>query len=215
MNPRTHKILRISTIALASVLGAAVLVVGAVLVRGYNETRDPPGPRTCDCDLLQQWATTLPLTPQDDRLEANEVRVEEGANGFFIGGSGLDDVDVDRQAILDALTAHGFQYKEGVDQPDEWVALFYPGANAREGPWSLEVRAIGKGIGIKIGVTVDGSPWGLETGDDLRDSYQDDHEAALTAQEERQRQAIETLQPLEQALQSMVDTTQTTNQTGP
>lgn len=83
-----------------------------------------------------------------------------------------------------------------------------------EGPWSVDVTSIEKGIGINIGVTIDGSPWGLETIEDVHDFYVEDHQAALAAHEERQRQAIGTLQPLQQALQAMVDTTQTKNQTG-
>ena len=67
------------------------------------------------------------------------------------------------------------------------------------------MTAIGTGLGINIGVTVDGSPWGLETVEGLWDSYQEDYEAAHAVQEQRQQHAIETLQPLKQALQTMVE----------
>jgi hypothetical protein len=110
------------------------------------------------------------------------------------------------QAVLDRR--FGFEacdHRVDLDQPDLWTVIFFPGSNASEGPWSLDIEIFETELGIDIGVTVDGSPWGIETGDDLRDSYQDDYQAALTAQEERQQQAIETLQPLRQALQAIVN----------
>lgn len=52
------------------------------------------------------------------------MTITEGANAFRIAGSGLNDVDVDRQAILDALTAHGFNHRVDLDQPDQWKVIF-------------------------------------------------------------------------------------------
>lgn len=203
MTPQPWRILKISGIILASLLGIAVLVVVAVYVNFYNETRDPMGPRSCECQLLTQWATILPLTPQGDQLSLENVTTNEHADGFQFGG-GLEGVDIDRRAILDTLTSHGLNHRTDIDLPDQWNTIFYPGASASDGPWTFDVTAEETGIGIRIDVAVDGSPWGLETNEDVHDFYVEDHQAALTAQEERQRQAIEALHPLQEALQFMV-----------
>ncbi|MGF1617253.1 MAG: hypothetical protein ACFCU2_05525 [Acidimicrobiia bacterium] len=49
---------------------------------------------------------------------------------------------------------------------------------------------------------MDGTPWGLETIEDLWDSYQENYEAALQAQVERQQEAIAKLQDLEAVMRS-------------
>jgi hypothetical protein len=206
MTPRLRRILRTSTIVIGALLAASLVIFGALLFNFYNETRDPPGPRTCECDLLKQWAATLPLTPNGDRLELSDIRVSEDHGGFSIGGSGLEGVTVDRDAILDILTSHSLNHRTDTDQPDRWNTIFFPGADSRSAPWSFDVTTGETGVGIGLWVPIDGSPWGLETNQDVHELYVEDREAAIAAQEERQHQAIETLQPLQQALQAMATT---------
>lgn len=195
---------RIVTTVLLTVLGLAVAGGIAVLII-LNSIRDPLGPRECECELLKEWTADLPLTPAGNSLEAHEVSVGEFAGGFSIGGSGLDEVDVDRGAIVDALTGSGLNQRVDLDEPDNWNVIFFPGSTANESPWSFDVTSIGGGIGLQIRIPVDGSPWGLETIEDVWNSYQYDREPALAAQEERQRHAIEILEPLRVALETMVE----------
>lgn len=191
-------------ITLASLLGIATLVIGAIFVNFYNETRHPPEARTCDCGLLTQWATNLPVTTEGEPLLQQDVTVNEGPTAFGIVTSGVEPDGFSRDSLIRALTKAGFNQSEGTTTDGLWSASFFPGDPFGDNPWRMTVTAADGEIGIRIGVTVDGSPWGLETNEDLHDFYRDDLEAALAAQEERQQQAIEVLQPLQQALHTMV-----------
>lgn len=203
ISPMAWSARRIVTTVLLTVLGLAVAGGIAVLIILAN-IGDPLGPRECECELFKEWTANLPLTPAGNSLEAHEVSVAELVNGFRIGGSGLEGVVINRDAIFDALTDSGLNHRVDYDEPDRWIASFFPGATQFGDEWDVSVTAIESGVGIQIGVTVDGSPWGLETIEDVWDSYQYDREAALAAQEERQRQAIEILEPVRAALETIV-----------
>jgi hypothetical protein len=205
MSLSTRRYLRTTGIVLGGLLGAAIIVIGVIYVNSYNETRHPTESRTCECDLLTQWASSLSITPQGDQLLHQDVTVDEGPTAFGIGIDGMSPDGFSRAVLIKALTEAGITQVEDTNTDDLWSASFLPGDRFGYNPWRMTITTAEDEIGIGIGVQVDGSPWGLETNEDLHDLYRDDPEAALAAQEERQRRAIETLQPLEHALQTMVD----------
>lgn len=82
--------------------------------------------------------------------------------------------------------------------------FFFPGEAQYQGSWFIDFSQTEEGVGFQVQVDVDSSPCGLETLDDLWNSYDDEYEAAIQAQNERQREALAILQELETALDSMV-----------
>lgn len=205
MTPSTRRYLRTTGIVFGGLLGAAVIVIGVIFVNFYNETRHPTDSRTCECDLLTEWASNLSLTPQGDQLLHQDVTIDEGPTAFGIVINGVSPDGVSREILTKALTEAGFTEVEGTTTDDLWSASFFPADRFGYNPWRMTITTADGEIGIVIGVNVDGSPWGLETNEDLHDLYRADLEAAIAAQEQRQQQAIETLRPLEHALQTMVD----------
>ena len=205
MAPSTRRHLRTTAIVLGGLFGAAVIVIGAIFVNFYSETRHPAEARPCECDLLEQWVANLPLTPQGDQILQQDVTVNEGPSAFGIVTSGVAPGGFGRESLLEALTNAGFSQSEGRNTDELWSASFSPGEPYGDNPWRMTVTSAEGEIGISVGVTVDGSPWGLETNEDLHDFYRDHLEAALATQEQRQQQAIEILAPLQQALEAMTD----------
>lgn len=185
-------------------IGLLIVVAGFYAIT-YIGAEEPPEATACECDLLQSWVIGLPLTPGGDHLAVHEVTVIEGVNGFLAGGSGMQGVLIDRGALVDTLTANGFNHKTIVNRPGMWNVAFYPGAAQFDGPWSFEIISTEDAVGVRVRVTVDGSPWGLETIEDLHDLYRTEPETARTVLEERQRKAITILRSLQQALQSIVE----------
>lgn len=201
MSASTRSYLKIIGLTVFGLIAAGAITVMLML----NSIRDPLGSRNCECELLKEWATMVRFIPEGSHPELDEVRVAESHMEFVIGGIGFEGVTVDRQAMIDALAAHGINHRVAVDQPDRWDVAFFPGGNALDGPWSLDVTARAAGAGITLRVVVDGSLWGLNTIEDLWDSYQEDYQSALAVQVERQEEAIRILRPLQQALESMVE----------
>ena len=199
MAPSNRKYPKVGGILLAILLAGTIALVWTFV----NSIRDPYGPRRCECALLQEWAASLPLTTEGDHFQVHEISTSEDHTGFAIRGSGLEGIVVDRDALLGALTAAGINHQV-LDQADRWIVTVYPGTNRLEAEWELEVTVTETTLGMLINVAVDGSAWNLETIDDLYDFYRDNPEAASNAQEERQSQAIEVLQPLQQALEAIV-----------
>jgi len=195
-----RKYLEVGGIVLAILLAGTVVFVWILV----NSLRDPYGPRSCECALLREWAASLPLTAGGEHLQLHETSTAEDHTGFSIRGSSLEGIAVDRDALLGTLTAAGVNHQMVLDQADRWVVAFYPGTRRFQGEWDFEVTVTETALGMRISVSVDGSPWNLETIEDLYDFYSDNPEAASAAQAERQRQAIETLQPLQQALEAIV-----------
>ncbi len=165
---------------------------------------EPRGSRDCECELMDQWAGELPITRQGDVLGADNVNTAEDWDGFGVGGSRNEPAGFDRRIVEETLTRAGFNMRVDRDDVDFWNVAFFPGQSQGVSPWSIEFTETEGRVGFQVGVRVDGSPWGLETIDDLWDSYQDDYESALNAQEERLREAIAKLKDLEAALKSMV-----------
>lgn len=190
-------------ITVASVVGVALVAAVAFYVNAYSETRDPVGPRVCECEILKEWMASLPLTPEADHLSAEEIYAEEDTLGFWATGGGLDGVNIDREDLIDALTSTGFNHHL-LDTPEGWILNVYPGADRFQGSWDVEVVTTESGIGIGVRVDVDGTPWGLMYAEDLYDLYRTDRANALMVQQERQQQAIEILQPFEEALEDLV-----------
>lgn len=165
---------------------------------------DPLGPRECECELFKEWAAALPLTPEGVHVESDEVSVAELVNGFRLGASRpeLDSFVADE--FIASATSTGLNHEVEVDRDDHWQVAFFPGPDQKSSRWSMRVTMTGGGVGLQVGVTVEGSPWELETIEDVWDSYSTDRDAALAAQEERQQQAIDTLRPLQTALDTLV-----------
>jgi hypothetical protein len=63
---------------------------------------------------------------------------------------------------------------EGTTTEDLWSASFFPGDRFGYNPWRMTITTTDREIGIVIGVNVDGSPWGLETNDDVHNFYRED-----------------------------------------
>ena len=190
-------------IAFASVVGVALVAAVAFYVNAYSETRHPVGPRVCECEILKEWIASLPLTPEADHLSTEEIYAEEDTLGFWATGGGLDGVNIERDALVDTLTSTGFNH-DLFDTSEGWILRVYPGANSRQGSWAVELSATENGIAVGVRVSVDGSPWGLVYSEDLYDLYRNDRANALMVQQERQQQAIEVLQPFEEALEDLV-----------
>jgi hypothetical protein len=183
--------------------GFVVLLVVAVLLFVNFAFREPLGPRDCECELLDQWAADLPITPAGDTLGIGNVNTSEGVDVFSIGGSTDEPSAFDEEAIIQTLTGAGFAMRVDRDDDEMWNASFFPGEGQYSGPWYIDFTRTQGGIGFQVGVEVDGSPWGLETIEDLWDSYYEDRVTALDAQDERQREAIAILDPLKEAMMTM------------
>ncbi len=206
----TRRILKSLLLVLAGVALLGIIVFLANLPNSDDEAPDPLGPRICECELLEEWTANLPLTPEDDRVWVHEVIVTERPVGFVIVASRYMPDAFSADSVLDAFSNAGFNHVDLIDRDDRWSASFFPGRTRRDSAWRIDFMALEWDVEVQIGVTVDGSPWGIETIDDLWDFYYKDRDAAQSAQEERQRLAIEMLRPLEDALQSMAGTRDTT-----
>lgn len=180
------------------------LLIVALLLGACSLLADPPGPRDCECELIGDWAANLPMTPDGELLDIDQVSTTETADGFSVGGSREDLPEFDRVMVEEALTAAGFNMRTDVEDADSWHATFFPEESAAQSAWAIDFTQEASGVGIRIAIEVDGTPWGLETIENLWDSYQEDYEAALQAQVERQEEAIAKLQDLEAAMQGMV-----------
>ena len=100
-----------------------------------------------------------------------------------------------------------------VDRDDDemWNAVFFPGDAQYSGPWWIDFTRTQGGVGLQVGVDLDGSPWGLETIEELWDSYHEDYQAAIDAQKERQTEAIAILDPLKEAMMTIVQSPEAAN----
>lgn len=193
---------RIALILAMVVLAAAATACDADWIAGPGT--DSLGPRDCECELFKEWVGSLPITPSGDRIEADTALATERVNGFSVLGGMDEPTGFDRNTLATALTNAGFNSRVDRDRPDSWNAIFYPGASQAQSRWTIDITQTEGQVVIRVGVTVDGTPWGLETIDDLWDSYRTDREAAKQALIERQERAIDTLRVLEAALQGMV-----------
>lgn len=153
---------------------------------------------------MDDWAAQLPITSDGDSIGLDNVNTTESADGFGVAGSRDLPSGFDRDLIVETLTDAGFNMRVNRDDEEFWNATFFADAPQGRSTWTIDFTETEGRVGFQIGVIVDGSPWGLETVEDLWNSYQDDREAALRAQDERQQEAITKLQDLETALASMV-----------
>lgn len=96
---------------------------------------------------------------------------------IYQGVSLTERVDIDRRAILDTLTSDGFKYRTDIDLPARLTTISSKGPDINAASWSFDV-------------------W---------DFYQRDYQSARTDQEERERQALESLEPLRVALEKMAE----------
>lgn len=191
-------------IALATLAGLVVVALIAWFIIVFINTREPEEGRVCDCALLADWTANLPLSPQGDNFNEAAITVEEGTNGFFVTARRAALGDDIVESLRRVLSSSGIGV-EVTDSSGVAAISVYPGSNRFEGPWSFSLTVAEDEIQLGIGVTVDGSLWGLERAEDLHRLYLDDPALALTAQEERQRQAIEILKPLKVAFEGMVE----------
>lgn len=164
---------------------------------------DPLGPRDCECEMLDEWAAELPINHKGDTLGIDNVNTGERVHGFFVSGSRKEPTGFNREAIVEPLTNAGFSMRVDRDDEETWNAAFYPGSSQATSPWSIDFTQTQGDVGFQVQVTVDGTPWGLVTIEDLWDSYHSDRDAAIQAQQERQQQALDSLHLLEAAMNSI------------
>jgi hypothetical protein len=179
-------------------------LIVVLILAGCGLFADPLSERDCECELVDQWAAQLPITPDGDTLGIDNVDTGEGADGFAVGGSRDEPAGFDRQLIEETMAAAGFNMRVDVDEENSWNAIFFPGASRAQSQWTIDFTQTEGQVGFRVSVAVDGTPWGLETIEDLWDSYQEDYDSALQAQVERQQEAIAELQDLEAVMQTML-----------
>lgn len=186
----------------------AVILLFAVLIAACGSI-DPLGPRVCECELLKEWVYDLAILPGGNAINEGAT-VEETNDRFQIYAASAELAFDDRhkQTIIDAFRSQGLRHEVHSESDDRWSVTFYPqsstGRIEADTPWRFTVTYT-KNLSLVVDVRVDGSAYGINDLDELWQSYNDDRQAALDIQQQRQRDALSLLEPISQAADSMVD----------
>ena len=168
---------------------------------------DPYGSRDCECDLLKEWVMDLPILPGAVTFEEGFTAAETDDHfdvHVVLGPLVIEDEH--KKAVIDAFNEQGLQHEIRTDTQEEWYVLFYPGSSSDrigpDTPWVLSL-AHTTGISLRLRVNVDGAKYGIDDIDELWENYDDDRQAALAIQEQRQQEAVNLLEPIQTAVRSL------------
>jgi hypothetical protein len=168
---------------------------------------DPYGSRDCECDLLKEWVRDLPILPGGTAIEEGITAGEtEDQFELIARGPAVDIDDQYEEAIVDAFSNQGLQHEIRSDTADEWSVVFYPQSSSDgigpDTPWRLYMTYT-TGLSLNLTVNSDGASYGIADIDELWQGYDDDRQAALAIQEQRQQEAIALLELIQTAVRSL------------